>query len=567
MLQLRNVIRASAPTVARFSAQRSIFTTSRSAGHHKTFLITTVTLATLGVAYTGCATLAADAPPPAVARKRVVVLGSGWASMSFLRSLSKQAAEEFDIVVISPRNYFVFSPLLPSVTVGTIEPRSICEPIRRFCKDGLIQYYESDCLSIDHKSNSVTCKNHDNIFSVPYDYLVVGVGAETNTFGTPGVAENCIFLKEVEDARRLRELVYERFEQASVPGISLEEKKRLLHFVVVGGGPTGVEFAGELHDHLHDDLHKLYPNLCKEIVKITIIQSGSHILNTFDRKISEYAEKSFSSQKIDVRTGARVIAVKDGAVQISTAAGKEDISFGVCLWATGIKARPLVQQLAKAIGPVQDNRLGLVSDNHLRVAGTDNVFALGDCCSVAQPLMLARFKELFAIADKDGSGNLDFSEFKELVDATSKVYPQIREYGLYIEQMFAEGDTNKDGVISIEEFAVLLEKVDKKLRSLPATAQVASQQGEYLAKTFNAMAKGEAFDSQTPFHYRHFGSFAYIGDEKAVMELPTGILSGWFTYWMWRGAYTIKQVSLRTKALTSVDWVRSKIFGRDTSRC
>lgn len=143
-------------------------------------------------------------------------------------------------------------------------------------------------------------------FSIDYDYLVVATGAEVNTFNTPGVKEHCHFLKvtilffffliiqslcivllkmawtikqEVEDAQKIRTSVIDCFENAILPGLTEEERRTNLHFVIVGGGPTGVEFAAELHDFVHEDLAKLYP-MVKDKVRITIIQSGDHILNT-----------------------------------------------------------------------------------------------------------------------------------------------------------------------------------------------------------------------------------------------------------------------------------------------
>ncbi|KAL0319551.1 UNVERIFIED_CONTAM: External alternative NAD(P)H-ubiquinone oxidoreductase B1, mitochondrial [Sesamum radiatum] len=224
-------------------------------------------------------------PQEITQKKRVVVLGTGWAGTSFLKDLD---ISTYDVQVVSPRNYFAFTPLLPSVTCGTVEARSIVEPVRNIIKkrNGEIKFWEAECLKIDPVKKSVVCRSNidenlagNNEFSLEYDYLVIAIGAKVNTFNTPGVMEHCHFLKEVEDAQRIRRAVIDCFEKAVLPGLTEEERRTNLHFVIVGGGPTGVEFAAELHDFVHEDLVNVYPSV-KDLVRITVIQSGDHILNT-----------------------------------------------------------------------------------------------------------------------------------------------------------------------------------------------------------------------------------------------------------------------------------------------
>jgi NADH:ubiquinone reductase (non-electrogenic) len=142
-------------------------------------------------------------------KKKVVILGTGWAGMSFLKNLDSKL---YDVRIVSPRNYFVFTPLLPSVTVGTVEARSITEPIRRIIRKKEAQFHEAECIKIDVDRKQITCKDVSDItfkgkeeFDLPYDYLVIAVGATSNTFGTKGVMEYCHFLKDIEDAERIRE--------------------------------------------------------------------------------------------------------------------------------------------------------------------------------------------------------------------------------------------------------------------------------------------------------------------------------------------------------------------------
>ena len=147
-----------------------------------------------------------------------------------------------------------------------------------------------------------------SVFIIPaqldYDILVVAVGATTNTFNTPGVEENCFFLKQVEDAQKIRNVVIDLVETASIPGQTEDEIKRLLHFVVVGGGPTGVEFAAEVRDFVREDVAKIYPRI-KDRVTVTLVQSQDHVLNTYDKHISNFTEERFKMDGIDAVTNTR----------------------------------------------------------------------------------------------------------------------------------------------------------------------------------------------------------------------------------------------------------------------
>lgn len=169
-----------------------------------------------------------DVPSSSPPKKKVVILGTGWGGMSFLKSLDSSL---YDVRVVSPRNYFVFTPLLPSVTSGTVEARSITEPIRRIIKKRDVQFYEAECTKIDAANKKVICTDVSDVkcrgkeeFELEYDCLVISVGAISNTFNTKGVEQYCHFLKEIEDAERIRETIVDCFETASLPHLSEEDR-------------------------------------------------------------------------------------------------------------------------------------------------------------------------------------------------------------------------------------------------------------------------------------------------------------------------------------------------------
>lgn len=522
-------------------------------------------------------------------KKKVVVLGTGWASTSFLKDLN---ISSYDVQVVSPRNYFAFTPLLPSVTCGTVEARSIVEPIRNIIKkkNGEIQFWEAECTKIDAANKKVLCRSviesslvGKKEFSLDYDYLVIATGAEVNTFNTPGVMEYCHFLKEVEDAQKIRTSVIDCFEKAILPDLTEEERRINLHFVIVGGGPTGVEFAAELHDFVHEDLVKLYP-MVKDLVRITIIQSGDHILNTYDSRISTFAEQKFTRDGIDVHTGCRVLSVSDKALNMKNKSSGDIVSVprGMVVWSTGVSTRPVVKDFMNQIG--QEKRKVLATDEWLRVKGCENVYAIGDCATIDQRKIMEDIGAIFNAADKDKSGTLTVDEFQDIIDDIVIRYPQVElhlkdKHLSSVTDLLKDPEGNARKEVDIEGFKLALSQVDSQMKSLPATAQVAAQQGTYLSNCFNKRElakttpegprrfKGSGRHDFLPFRYKHFGQFAPLGGEQAAAELPGDWVSvGRSTQWLWYSVYASKQVSWRTRVLVVSDWTRRFIFGRDSSR-
>ncbi|KAJ4871104.1 External alternative NAD(P)H-ubiquinone oxidoreductase B1 [Raphanus sativus] len=522
-------------------------------------------------------------------KKKVVVLGTGWAGISFLKDLD---ISSYDVQVVSPQNYFAFTPLLPSVTCGTVEARSIVESVRNITKkkNGEIELWEADCVKIDPANNKVRCQpvfkddpEASQEFSLDYDYLVIAVGAQVNTFGTPGVLENCHFLKEVEDAQRIRRGVIDCFEKAILPGLTEEQRRTKLHFVIVGGGPTGVEFAAELHDFIEEDITKIYPSV-KELVKITLIQSGDHILNSFDERISSFAEQKFLRDGIDVLMGMRVMSVSDKDISVKIKSSGEVVSLphGLILWSTGVGTRPVISDLMEQVG--QGGRRALATNEWLQVKGCENVYAVGDCASIAQRKIMGDIENIFKAADVDNSGTLTEEELQEVVDDIVVRYPQVELYlkskhVRSIKDLLTCSEGNPKKEVDIKAFESALSGVDSQMKSLPATAQVAAQQGSYLAKCFNKMEhckehpegpkrfRTGGHHQFRPFQYKHFGQFAPLGGDQAAAELPGDWVSaGRSTQWLWYSVYASKQVSWRTRALVVSDWTRRYIFGRDSSR-
>lgn len=476
-------------------------------------------------------------------KKTLVILGSGWGSIPLLKQLDTTL---YNVVVISPRNYFLFTPLLPSAPTGTIDMRSIVEPVRSVTRSrpGEVIYLEAEATDIDPVNNRLTIKQSTTVHSghsgkdssslkltvtdsgleeittsLNYDYLVVGVGAQPSTFGIPGVAEHSTFLKEVSDANAIRSRLMDAIEAANILPKGDPERKRLLSIVVCGGGPTGVEVAGELQDYIDQDLVKWMPEVASEL-KVTLIEAMPHVLLSFNTKLVDYAQQVFHETNIDLKTNTRVMRVNNTCVEASSknADGLEvqlAIPYGLLIWATGNAPRPIVRNLMSKVEEQKNARRGLLINENLLVDGTDNIFALGDCTFTKNPpTAQVAFQE----------GNWLAKHFKALHKIDRAQY------------LLAHPDSEPD---------IDVARVNKQLKRLQ--------------------------EHSPPFQYQHQGALAYIGSERAVADLAwngwSNVTSGGtLTFLLWRSAYVYMSLSIRNQILVILDWTKVSLFGRDCSK-
>jgi NADH:ubiquinone reductase (non-electrogenic) len=406
------------------------------------------------------------------------VLGSGFGGYSLLTRLPRKL---WDVTLLSPRNYFLFTPLLPSAVTGTVEFRSILEPTRRRLPG--VRVVEGFADSVDWGSRQVHGRGAvgGEPFQLPYDILVIAVGAAVGDYGIPGVAEHALKLASVEDARAIRRGILEQFARADIPGLREEQIRQRLTFVVCGGGPTGIEAAAEIHDLLQDELARSYPELARKAC-VVLVEALDRLLSSFDAALADYTMRHFGREGIEVRTSAKVQAVEAGAVVLQ---GGERIPCGLVLWAGGNAPVPFMQSLGLPL----DRRGRLVVDACCRVPGREGVYALGDCAA--------------------------------------------------------------------------LETMGAPEPPLPATAQVAQQQGKYLAQSLGRLGAGR---SVAPFRFRAQGMLAYIGGGQALADLPRVKWSGRGAWLFWRSVYLTKLVSLGNKVKVLFDWLKARLLGRDLSR-
>lgn len=330
----------------------------------------------------------------------------------------------------------------------------------------------------------------------------------------------------------------DNLEMAALPTTTPEERDRLLSFTVCGGGPTGVETAAEIYDMLNEDVLKYFPKLLRASARVHLIQSREHILNTYSEVISQYAECKFARDEVDVIVNARVKRVEPDRVIYTVkdpATGElseKEVPSGFTLWSTGIAMSPFTRRLTQLL-PNQSHLKALQIDSHLRVRGapTGSIYALGDASTIDTHL-IDYIYEFVDKCDTDHDNKLNFNEFQVLASSIRHKFPLASKHFDKLEQMFKVYDKNSDGVLELNEIADMLLEVQSKMTTLPATAQVASQQGKYLAKKLNKLAsvrdgggdlyahdESDVYDVDDavydPFNYTNFGSLAYIGNAAA----------------------------------------------------
>ncbi|CAM9427994.1 unnamed protein product [Chrysoparadoxa australica] len=496
----------------------------------------------------------APTTPVKTDKPRIVILGTGWGSHAMLKSID---ATKYDVTTVSPNNFFLFTPMLAASAVGTVEYRSITEPIRKV--NPAANYVEATATEILLDQKQVVCENvvcegtscKIQDVTLPYDYLVVAVGATSNTFGIPGVREHCIFLKQITDAQKLRKAIGNCFERASVPNMTEEERIAVLTFVVVGAGPTGVEFVSELRDFIEEDAPKFYPELLKDI-RIKLVEASDKVLMAFDQELQQQAladltarstslvEKGLISKEMtEVLLKVGVQEVTDTMVKLSDGS---TIPYGLAVWAAGNGPLPVVLDMIENVPDQSElaswGRGRIVVDDWLRVKGAENVFALGDC----------------AVVDK------------KPLPQTAQVAAQ---QGTYLGRLFSR------------DFEVTAPVPQKKLRRLKmnqllSKSSITLQEADPAAEPTEAAPLSEKLGLSVkgkyakPFQFLNLGILAYTGSGKALAQVQVDETqikgTGGIGFWLWRSVYLSKQVSWRNRALVAIDWAKTKVFGRDITR-
>ena len=503
-------------------------------------------------------------------REKVVVLGSGWGGYTFSRDLSPT---QYAPLVVSPRTYFVFTPLLTDAAGGAIDFSNITEPIRdRSCR---ADYIQAAARAVDFHRKTLVCEStivkasvtqtpraaldgnptttqpaeraweSGDVFEIPYDRLVISVGAIARTFGTPGVRDNALFFKDIGDAKRVTRRVRECFELAALPTTTPAMRRWLLHFAIVGAGPTGTELAASLHDFIDGDITKLYPSLAR-LSTISLYDVAPKVLSMFDESLSQYAVDSMTREGITVKTSHHVLGLRWGAPytpgphvidpnRCLTLETREEgeVGIGVCVWATGNAMGSFVRDALQSVAEFPRNSA-----------------LLRDTTTTRQPLTPeAASRSQWRVRKSPRGGML-------MVDDHLHVQLENDDgHVAVLQDVFAIGDN-----AAIEDVFI------------PATAQATRQQAKWLAARFN-----RADMATVPgFSFNNMGTLAYLGSQRALMQLPTDkgeerrllprALKGRAAWLAWNSAYVGMSISWRNRLRLVFRWAVNRLFGRDPSR-
>jgi NADH dehydrogenase FAD-containing subunit len=505
-------------------------------------------------------------------KRKVVVLGSGWAAHAFLKVVDTFA---LDIQVVSPSNHFVFTPMLASAAVGTVEYRSMTEAVR--AANPMVNYIEGTAIDVDPVHQTVTVQPESLLVDISrpdgqpprpvilqYDTLIVAVGCKVADSMVPGASTFCYRLKTCDDARRLRNAIGECLEYASRPDVAdevdtqrfhkddddgddtqktlamerdrrREERRNRSTFCIVGGGPTGVELAGELSDFFRDITRPRvgsYPRL-RDDIRILLIQGARELVPQFDKELRNHALSTLRKVGVEVRLETRVREVGDGCIVLEDKRDgtTERVRTGMTVWAAGTGPVDFVTRLLDKLPEEARGAAGRVNvDPWMR-------------CPTPTP---QTFGSILVLGDA----------------AASATAPAGRN-----------GGPNAASL-------------------LPQTAQVAGQQGAYAARilcrnyTLTVTPPVLIADPETPatlwlllrglrespvFEFLNLGLLAYVGGGQALSQIqigdvPIGSYAGSTSFVLWRSVYLVKQVATRNRVLVTFDWIKSSIFGRDITR-
>ncbi len=303
-------------------------------------------------------------------KKRVVILGMGFGGIRAARVL---AGNGLDVILVDRNNYHLFQPLLYQVATAGLELESIAHSVRAMARSWSgTRFQLTEATGVDFAAHKIRTDTGD----IPYDFLVIGAGSVTNYFGLESVERFSFDLKELSDAETLRNHILTAFERAVIDP-DPARKRALMTFVIVGGGPTGVEFAGALIELVHFVLAKDYPELSTNAARVVLVEATDKLLASMPEKQRTYTLKKLRGMSVEVLLNARVtdagperVILHDGAV----------IPAHTLFWSAGVKAAPIAAALDTP--PKAGGRIPVEPD--LTLPGHPEIYVIGDMAYLEQ---------------------------------------------------------------------------------------------------------------------------------------------------------------------------------------
>lgn len=311
------------------------------------------------------------------ARHQVVVVGGGFAGVDLSLGLNHT---DCDVTLVDRRNFHLFQPLLYQVATGGLSPGDITAPLRTVVKDAKnVRSIVGDVIDIDVDGKQVVLKDQAPL---RYDTLVIATGVGHSYFGNDHWAQFAPGLKSIEDATAIRAKVLHAFEQAEL-ATDPKERDAWLRFVVVGGGPTGVELAGALGELAQHTMRGEFRRIDSDDARILLVEGLPRILNMYVPRLSAHAVGALHELGVAVLLNTKVTNVDGDGVDIESATGKERLPAKTVLWAAGVKASPLAKILADKAGAKQDRAGRIIVERDFTIAGHGEILVLGDLANYA----------------------------------------------------------------------------------------------------------------------------------------------------------------------------------------
>ena len=307
---------------------------------------------------------------------RILILGGGFGGLYTAIELEKQLAHDaaVDITLINRENFFAFTPMLHEVAASDLDLTHIVNPVRKMLKRAHL--FLGDVLEIDLQAKMVTVAHGSDHHqhALPYDHLVIGLGAITNFYQLPGLEDHALTMKSLGDAIALRNRLIDHLEEADTECAAAAcLREPLMTCVVAGGGFAGVETIAAVNDFVREAL-RFYRNLTPAHVRMVLVHSGAVILPELSERLGRYAQRKLAQRGIDIRLNVRVTGVDDDGVQLSDGS---TIRTKTIVWTAGTAPNPLLAAL-----PCDKDHGRIVANEFLEVPGWPGVWAVGDCAVI-----------------------------------------------------------------------------------------------------------------------------------------------------------------------------------------
>ncbi len=393
--------------------------------------------------------------------EHVVIVGGGFGGLYAAKRLSKSSVH---LTLVDRHNFHLFQPLLYQVATGGLSPANIASPLRTILSPKT-EILLAEVVNIDVTRHRLILKEGE----LTYDTLIVAAGATHSYFGHDEWEQDAPPLKSIDDATTMRAKVFSAFEAAEREQ-EPQAKAAWQTFVVVGGGPTGVELAGALGEVTRFTLRHNFQHIDPSSARIILVENEDQILSEYPKDLQQQARKALTKLGITIQTGGKVADIKAGYVAIKEKDQDRQIATHTVLWAAGVRAVPLGRIIADAAGAEVDKQGRIKVQPDLTLPNHPEIFVIGD---------LADF-------------------------------------------------THQTG------------------KSLPGVAQVAIQQGKYVADLISRRQKGERLP---PFHYRDLGSMTTIGRASAVANIGPVHLHGYIGWLVWLFVHLINLIAFQNRML------------------